>query len=509
MLHRGRQERTKDMGWLLLCVAFLVQGAVQCRSTVRRDTNLDPEINMNISEIIRFWGYPAEEHEVITEDGYILSVNRIPHGVKTKLSDDPRPVVFLQHGLLAAGSNWVTNLPNGSLGFILADAGYDVWIGNSRGNTWSRKHVKLSPLEDAFWKFSYDEMAQKDLPAVINHITKTTGQEQIYYVGHSQGTTIAFIAFSTMPELASKIKMFFGLAPVATVAFTASPMTKLSVFPDFLIWDLFGKKDFLPQSALIKWFATKFCSHEPLSELCGNIFFVLCGFDEKNLNMSRTPVYTTHCPAGTSVQNMIHWSQSKTSALITQSRALKLLAPSPSAHPDTSCGIEPRATVALNSPSAGHSGAPPLNPQPRPFDLLPPFTPHNCSLCSEDCLLIFHTLIMGQAQDTPYRNMAVQEAVHRGKLMAYDYGKAGNMVHYNQSTPPLYYVQDMKVPTALWSGSHDTLADPKDVAVLLTQVPNLVYHKNIPHWEHLDFIWGLDAPQEMYNEIVNLMNQHL
>ncbi|KAI1886897.1 hypothetical protein AGOR_G00200510 [Albula goreensis] len=397
------------MGWLLLCVAFLVQGAVQCRSTVRRDTNLDPEINMNISEIIRFWGYPAEEHEVITEDGYILSVNRIPHGVKTKLSDDPRPVVFLQHGLLAAGSNWVTNLPNGSLGFILADAGYDVWIGNSRGNTWSRKHVKLSPLEDAFWKFSYDEMAQKDLPAVINHITKTTGQEQIYYVGHSQGTTIAFIAFSTMPELASKIKMFFGLAPVATVAFTQSPMTKLSVFPDFLIWDLFGKKDFLPQSALIKWFATKFCSHEPLSELCGNIFFVLCGFDEKNLNMSRTPVYTTHCPAGTSVQNMIHWSQ----------------------------------------------------------------------------------------------------AVHRGKLMAYDYGKAGNMVHYNQSTPPLYYVQDMKVPTALWSGSHDTLADPKDVAVLLTQVPNLVYHKNIPHWEHLDFIWGLDAPQEMYNEMVNLMNQHL
>jgi len=33
-------------------------------------------------------------------------------------------------------------------------------------------------------------MAKKDLPAVINFITKTTGQEQIFYVGHSQGTTI-------------------------------------------------------------------------------------------------------------------------------------------------------------------------------------------------------------------------------------------------------------------------------------------------------------------------------
>ncbi|KAJ8396044.1 hypothetical protein AAFF_G00025760 [Aldrovandia affinis] len=406
---KARKHVGAEMAWLLLCVAFFVQGAVQCKSVVRRHSELDPEVNLNISEIISFWGYPSEEYEVVTEDGYILSVNRIPHGVKTKSSEDPRPVVFLQHGLLAAGSNWVTNLPNSSLGFILADAGYDVWIGNSRGNTWSTKHVKLDPKLDAYWEFSYDEMAKKDLPAVVNYITKTTGQEQIYYVGHSQGTTIAFIAFSTMPELASKIKMFFGLAPVATVAFTESPMTKLSLFPEFLVWDLFGKKDFFPQTPLIKWFATKFCSHNPLSELCGNIFFVLCGFDEKNLNMSRTPVYTTHCPAGTSVQNMIHWSQ----------------------------------------------------------------------------------------------------AVHGGKLMAYDYGKAGNMAHYNQSTPPLYYVQDMPVPTALWSGGHDTLADPKDVAVLLTQVPNLVYHKHIPHWEHLDFIWGLDAPQEMYSEMVKLMNQHL
>lgn len=31
----------------------------------------------------------------------------------------------------------------------------------------------------------------------------------------------------------------------------------------------------------------------------------------------------------------------------------------------------------------------------------------------------------------------------------------------------------MKVPTALFSGGQDTLADPKDVAVLLTQVSPL------------------------------------
>ncbi|KAM4702680.1 lysosomal acid lipase/cholesteryl ester hydrolase-like [Rhinophrynus dorsalis] len=401
--------------WLLAAVALLTTSVVYSEDAsikIRREAgdilvSADPEATMNISELIRYRGYPAEEYDVVTEDGYILTINRIPHGVKYAVKG-PKPVVFLQHGLLADGSNWVTNLENNSLGFILADAGYDVWMGNSRGNTWSRKHKTLSPKEDAFWAFSYDEMAKLDLPAVINFIIKKTGQEQIYYVGHSQGTTIAFIAFSSMPELAKRIKFFFALAPVATVKFSKSPLAQLGVFPEFLVKEMFGVREFLPHSFLIKYLATHFCSHKVLDHLCANFFFLLCGFNEKNLNMTRVHVYSSHNPAGTSVQNMLHWGQ----------------------------------------------------------------------------------------------------AVKSGELKAFDWGYRGNMAHYNQTTPPFYHVKDMKIPTALWTGGNDWLADPKDIALLLTQVSNLVYHKEIPEWEHLDFIWGLDAPERMYNEILQLMKKY-
>ena len=269
-----------------------------------------PEEDLSVPELIRFWGYPAESHEVQTEDGYLLSVHRIRHA---KNDPDPmltRPVFFLQHGLLCSSSNWVTNLPSESLAFMLADAGYDVWMGNNRGNTYSQKHIKLATDSEAFWDFSFHEFSKYDLPAMLNYALNATGQKQLFYVGHSEGTMMIFAGLSENMELQKKIRTAFLLAPVAHLEHASSPITYLSSLESELglFFDVIGVRQFMPSSHWVRTLADLTCSFD-MGGVCENFLFMIAGSDSRNMNTTRTPVYLSHTPAGTSVKNILHFGQ--------------------------------------------------------------------------------------------------------------------------------------------------------------------------------------------------------
>uniref|UniRef100_A0A8C3LB10 Partial AB-hydrolase lipase domain-containing protein n=1 Tax=Chrysolophus pictus TaxID=9089 RepID=A0A8C3LB10_CHRPC len=266
----------------------------------------NPEDLMNVTEMIRYHGYPSEKYEVTTEDGYILGVFRIPSG-RNMQNTGQKPAVLLHHGTFADCTYWIANLPNNSLGFILADAGYDVWLGNSRGNTWSAKHKTLKTCQKEFWQFSFDEIGKYDLPAEMYFIMNKTGQKNVYYVSHSEGSTAGFIALSTYPELAQRVKMFFALGPVLTVTHATSPFVTFARLPQPVIHLVLGYRGALRQNELLRRLAIQLCT--PLQKVCANILYSIAGGRAQNLNASRIDVYVGHSPAGTSVQNIIHWHQ--------------------------------------------------------------------------------------------------------------------------------------------------------------------------------------------------------
>jgi len=272
--------------------------------------------NLPTDKILLSEGYPAEIHYVTTPDGYILTMHRIPYG-KQNTDAENRPVVFLQHGLLCSSADWVVATPTKGLGYILAEAGYDVWMGNYRGNTYSRNHSFFNPDDGngGFWDFTWDEMAHYDLPAMIEKALKETGKEELQYVGHSMGTTGFMAMAHYRPDIMDKIRLANFLSPIAYVGHMESPIAWIAGLGDLVygILSWFGIGEFLPSNLLMDCLASLFCHEGVTQGLCTNILFVLCGFDSAQLNQTLLETIIHHTPAGASTATILQYAQEVTS----------------------------------------------------------------------------------------------------------------------------------------------------------------------------------------------------
>ena len=71
-------------------------------------------------------------------------------------------------------------------------------------------------------------MGVYDLPAVFDYVLEVTGQPDLYYAGHSMGTTMFFICMAERPEYNSRIRLMSALAPVSYVGHMTSPLALLA-----------------------------------------------------------------------------------------------------------------------------------------------------------------------------------------------------------------------------------------------------------------------------------------
>ncbi|KAG5876454.1 hypothetical protein JTB14_032687 [Gonioctena quinquepunctata] len=364
-----------------------------------------------VPELVAGEGYPVENHYVTTYDGYILNVHRIPYGRSGRRNNK---VAYLQHGLLMASSDWVLFGPEKSLAYILADEGYDVWMGNSRGNLYSRNHTTLNPDEDAvFWQFSWNELGSIDLPTIIDYVLEQTGTDGVHYVGHSQGTTSFYVMGSSRPEYNKKIKVHVSLAPVAFMNNLKSPLLRIMAFwqkPLTALLKLIGVNEFLPGEGFLSMMTEKICSEGVGTILCKNALFALCGFNPRQMDTSLVPLIMTYSPAGASTKQLIHYGQ----------------------------------------------------------------------------------------------------LIKSARFRQYDFGVVRNKKTYGTMTPPKYDLGKVTAPTYLIYSRNDWMAATKDVDRLAAGLGNMQgkFLLSDKMWNHLDFLFGTDAPKLVYPKVVGLLNRH-
>ncbi|XP_055307113.1 lipase 3-like [Sitodiplosis mosellana] len=256
----------------------------------------------NTDQLIEYYGYQSEVHNVTTKDGYILTVFRC--NSKKEFSGKKKAVI-LQHGVLSSSDDFTVNIPSQALAYVFADNGYDVFLPNSRGTFYSKKHVSLSTSDSQFWNFSFYELAIYDYPAVIDYVRHETGNSKVFLVGHSQGTTTLMALLAELPEYNQYIAAASLMAPVGYLGNSGIILKASSRVSPML--KLFQYSEFLPRAGLSD-ITESFCSID-VTNFCGLIIDQIFGqsIDQRNDTMMIS--FLCKIPSGAATMQIIQFGQ--------------------------------------------------------------------------------------------------------------------------------------------------------------------------------------------------------
>ncbi|EJT70413.1 sterol esterase TGL1 [Gaeumannomyces tritici R3-111a-1] len=361
-------------------------------------------------ELCAIAGYTAEEHVVQTKDGYLLGVHRLAwrKGEEDRRVNDgpnsiPKPVVYLHHGLMMNSEVWVCQTDaQRSLPFVLVDRGFDVWVGNNRGNKYSKKSIHCGPNSTQFWNFSIDEFAFYDIPDSIAYILETTRQPSLSYIGFSQGTAQAFASLAVHPKLNQQINVFIALAPAMSPAGLSNGIVDalIKASPSVLFL-LFGRRSILSSATM--W---ESILYPPIFiRLIDMGLTFLFGWRARNMSTSQKLAAYPHLYSYTSTKSVVHWFQ------IIRTKSFQMY--DDDVHPPLSLSRSSKFTKVARYPT-----------------------------------------------------------------------------------------RNIKTPIVLVYGGSDSLVD---IRVMLRELPPQTVATEIPHYEHLDFLWARDVDSQVFMHVFDAL----
>ncbi|XP_019872681.1 lipase 3 [Aethina tumida] len=273
----------------------------------------EDRINKSLEELAALDGYKVEPHKIISEDGYVLIGQRISSTRNSTLKHK-NPIMFLI-GMCASSECYVV-MGNLSIPYVLVENGYDVWIMNPRGNEYSNRHLKWDSTKDReYWNFTLFEMAYYDVPASIDYILNVTNTKSLSVIGHSQGSTIMFMALAARVEYNDKVNLGVHLAPSLYVNETDTPLLlflKKHVHTlEHLTIDFFNIH-FVPHIKGTLKGINEACNLSPgIKSICELVLkFIDYGVDFKEYYDNEAILTALgHAPSGCSTKVLFHYAQ--------------------------------------------------------------------------------------------------------------------------------------------------------------------------------------------------------
>ncbi|PUU82255.1 Alpha/Beta hydrolase protein [Tuber borchii] len=400
-------------------------------------------------------GLDAEEFEVQTEDGFLITMQHIydpddpPHypGENIGEKDDRgrgangkrKYPVLLMHGLLQSSGAFCVN-DEDSLAFYLCKAGFDVWLGNNRCG-FKPKHTIFHYFDPRMWAWNIQQMGTIDLPALIDHVLSITRFSKLALICHSQGTTQTFVALAKeqRPDIGSKISVFCALAPAAY----AGPLIDkiyfkfMKIISPSMFRMVFGIHAFIPFMMLMH--AT--IPARIYGALGYRVFWFLFGWSDVRWDKGLRDRFFQFAPVFVSAEAMRWWLGRE-------------------------CFARYKCILSTKSEEEGADQE------------------------EED--------EMRQAKQEGLKMEQTERCGDQGKELSPSPPTNGGP-WYDGRCPPM----------AFWVAGNDDLVDGRRLIKRFERGKepdvDLVHTKVIEEYEHLDVIWALDAPEKVFKELVDVL----